>query len=281
MSGSTIDAVHSDRVAVDAERRAVAERVEREQVFRAPFGVLSQVALHWLDESPQVLPALPGTWDVVDDTARVTVGAGEQLAPVEPDGSGAPIVGEARAGIGEAKSLHWLTLADGRRLELIRRTGRLGLRVLDPEAPARRAFGGLRAHEFDPAWIKDATFTAHPEPRRVTVDGAQPGLVHQREEIGVAEFAHDGRTHSLAVFGDHGVTAIFDDLGAGGAHAEWRVVPVEIGEDGSAVIDFNRATNFPAAFTPYGTCPKPPAENHLDLLVEAGELAPEPFEGAR
>jgi hypothetical protein len=38
------------------------------------------------------------------------------------------------------------------------------------------------------------------------------------------------------------------------------------------MLDFNRAYNPPCAFTPYATCPLPPAENHLPIAVEAGEL---------
>ena len=39
------------------------------------------------------------------------------------------------------------------------------------------------------------------------------------------------------------------------------------------VVDFNRAYNPPCAFTPFATCPLPPPENRMDLLVEAGEKA--------
>jgi uncharacterized protein (DUF1684 family) len=44
--------------------------------------------------------------------------------------------------------------------------------------------------------------------------------------------------------------------------------------DGSVVLDFNRATNLPCAYTEFATCPLPPAENHLPLAVEAGEQIP-------
>jgi hypothetical protein len=44
--------------------------------------------------------------------------------------------------------------------------------------------------------------------------------------------------------------------------------------DGRVEIDFNRAINFPYAFTDYGTCPAPPAGNTLPVAVTAGELAP-------
>jgi len=40
------------------------------------------------------------------------------------------------------------------------------------------------------------------------------------------------------------------------------------------VLDFNRATNLPCAFTDFATCPLPPAGNHLPFGVEAGEKTP-------
>ena len=47
-----------------------------------------------------------------------------------------------------------------------------------------------------------------------------------------------------------------------------------VAEDGSAVLDFNRAVNLPCAYTDLATCPLPPAGNHLPFPVEAGEKTP-------
>ena len=44
--------------------------------------------------------------------------------------------------------------------------------------------------------------------------------------------------------------------------------------DGTVVLDFNRAINYPSAFTPYGTCPMPVKNNSLDSRIEAGEKDP-------
>jgi uncharacterized protein len=41
--------------------------------------------------------------------------------------------------------------------------------------------------------------------------------------------------------------------------------------DGRMVLDFNKATNPPCAFTPYATCPLAPAENRLSVPITAGE----------
>ena len=40
------------------------------------------------------------------------------------------------------------------------------------------------------------------------------------------------------------------------------------------ILDFNRAINYPSAFTPYGTCPMPVKNNSLDYRIEAGEKSP-------
>ena len=44
--------------------------------------------------------------------------------------------------------------------------------------------------------------------------------------------------------------------------------------DGTVLLDFNRATNLPCAYTEFATCPLPPAENRLPVAVEAGEKKP-------
>jgi uncharacterized protein (DUF1684 family) len=44
--------------------------------------------------------------------------------------------------------------------------------------------------------------------------------------------------------------------------------------DGTVLLDFNRATNLPCAYTDLATCPLPPAENRLTVAVEAGERIP-------
>jgi uncharacterized protein (DUF1684 family) len=46
------------------------------------------------------------------------------------------------------------------------------------------------------------------------------------------------------------------------------------GDDGTVVLDFNRAANPPCAYTDLATCPLPPHENRLPIAVEAGEKIP-------
>jgi hypothetical protein len=45
-------------------------------------------------------------------------------------------------------------------------------------------------------------------------------------------------------------------------------------QDGTIVLDFNKAYSPPCAFTAYATCPLPPPQNRLPVRVEAGEKDP-------
>ncbi|QTG75440.1 DUF1684 domain-containing protein [Trueperella pecoris] len=71
--------------------------------------------------------------------------------------------------------------------------------------------------------------------------------------------------------------------GEGGAGDAGQAAGQPLSRDRGYVveIDFNYALNFPAAFTPYGTCPRPLPDNRIPLAVEAGERRPEPVASAR
>ena len=50
--------------------------------------------------------------------------------------------------------------------------------------------------------------------------------------------------------------------------------PQRVDADGAVVLDFNRATNLPCAYTSFTTCPIPPAQNRMQVAIEAGERLP-------
>ena len=122
-----------------------------------------------------------------------------------------------------------------------------------------------------------ATFTAFDAPRAVTVDTARDDLRQNVTAVGTVGFEVNGRPYSLtATRGpDDRLFVSFRDLTNGTQTAPWRVVATSApSDDGSLVIDFNRAVNLPFAFTEFGTCPAPVPGNDLSLAVTAGELAP-------
>lgn len=253
--------------ALAAERDWHAFRADRERRLAEPYGFLSQVALHWLDQTGPTIDGVPGHWRVEGDELVVSVADAALPADGALLADGAPVTGTLRLRVAEAKADSRFAFDTVQRIEVIRRTGRYALRILDPRTPRQQNFGGVPTFDHDRSWTVDGRWLAHPEPLTVHVDGALPGLRHELPSPGVVEFEHDGVTHRLLVTGS---SVIFADAGAGDQTADWRTVEVDI-EGDLAVIDFNRAVNFPAGFSVHATCPRQPAGNELPFVVTAGE----------
>lgn len=88
-----------------------------------------------------------------------------------------------------------------------------------------------------------------------------------------------GTTHRLTAFNGRApgsLLVLFTDATSGvTTYAANRALAVDApDEQGAVVVDFNRATNLPCAYTDLATCPLPPAENRLPVAVEAGEKIP-------
>jgi hypothetical protein len=129
-------------------------------------------------------------------------------------------------------------------------------------------------------------FEAFVEPRPTTVGAVVEGLSHVYVAPGLVHFEHDGTTHTLTAFNgktDGSLSILFTDATSGVTTypANRSLAVARPAEDGTVVLDFNRALNLPCAFTDYATCPLPPAGNHLPFQVIVGELNPyERSEGA-
>ncbi|MFF2028592.1 DUF1684 domain-containing protein, partial [Streptomyces sp. NPDC058171] len=101
---------------------------------------------------------------------------------------------------------------------------------------------------------------------------------HHHTALGSLAFEHDGAAHELVAFAgkDGGLQVLFTDATSGvSTYPAARSLAVDApAADGRVILDFNRASNLPCAFTDYATCPVAPAENRLTLAVEAGEKNP-------
>jgi uncharacterized protein (DUF1684 family) len=236
---------------------------DRERYFAEPLGWVSLTGLHWLTEEFAAVADLPGRWRADEDAVYVEgIDGTDRLEPVE----GAP----------------GLLVEDGaRRIEVIRRTGSVALRVHDPASPHLATYRGIPAYAPDARWRLDGTFTPYPQHRTVTTGAVVEGLEHHHNAVGVIEFGWNGEPRQLIAFagpggaGD-GLQVLFTDATSGvTTYAGVRSLAVSAPDSGGAVtLDFNRASNLPCAFTDYATCPVAPAENRLAFAVEAGEQNP-------
>ena len=79
-----------------------------------------------------------------------------------------------------------------------------------------------------------------------------------------------GSIHSQPHIGDH-LTDLANDLLTLGRMLGVRNNRDLIDQPGHLVLDFNQLQNPPCAYTPYATCPLPPAQNRLALALPVGE----------
>jgi hypothetical protein len=98
---------------------------------------------------------------------------------------------------------------------------------------------------------------------------------------GAAEFTLNGQVLRLEpVLEDPNATELFfilrDATSKSTTYGSGRFLYSELpdhglSQPGEVWLDFNRLVNPPCAFTPYATCPLPPAQNRLSVPIPAGE----------
>jgi uncharacterized protein len=233
---------------------------ERERSYADPLGWISLTGLYWITEEFEAVADLPGRWRADSEAVCVQgIDGTDRLEPVE----GAPGL---------------LVQAGDRRIEVIRRTGSVALRVHDPRSPHLKAYNGIPAYAPSERWRVVGSFTPYDEPRIVTTGAVVEGLEHHLRAVGVIDFKLAGTMSQLFVFGDisTGLQVLFtDDTSGVTTYPGARVLSIDPpAANGTVTLDFNRAANLPCAFTDYATCPVAPTENRLAVAVEAGEKNP-------
>ena len=246
---------------------------QHEDRLAAPDGFLAITSINWLSESPARFSDAPGAWAADDSGVWVVLDDGEELQL-----DGAVIRGRhhfgripERGGVfpGDASGVY----------EVARRGGNDILRPRHPDNGLRTAFRGTPAYAPDPRWVIRGHYRPFETPRDTTVGSVVEGLQHVYAAPGAVEFEVDGQSLALTAFNGHAAGSLhilFTDATSGvTTYAANRSLQVAAPDaDGTVVLDFNRATNLPCAYTEFATCPLPPAENHLPIPVEAGEQIP-------
>jgi uncharacterized protein (DUF1684 family) len=246
----------------------------RHEAARADgHGFLAITGLTWLTDDPQRIAGVPGEWWTGAGGPVVRLAEGEELVV-----DGTPVRGEHAFGeIPERGGVD--AIAGDVVIEVARRGGSDVVRPRDPANPVLAAYTGTPAYEADPRWRVTGTYVPFDEPRPTTVGSVVEGLEHVYDAPGRIEFTVDGQPLALTAFeglAPGSFMVLFTDETSGvTTYAANRSLKVEApGADGTVVVDFNRATNLPCAYTVFATCPLPPAENRLPLAVEAGEKKP-------
>ena len=250
---------------IDAWR---AFRTRRETELVEPYGWLTLQGFHWLPSEPGPLPGLPGTWSADHERARLVATADDGLTIDD-----APLDGESVLTVAEAGRVPWVDHG-ATRIELLRRGGRLAIRLRAETSADREAFSGVPHVDFDPDWVIEGLYRPYPTPRPTEVATIRPDLRQHVSAAGEVVFSIAGEPQRLVVTAmKYGLGVEFHDPTNGSRTPAWRQLKfAEPGPDGRVVLDFNRAVNMWFAFTSYATCPAPMEGNHITVPVLAGEL---------
>ena len=261
--------------AVDVVEAAEGERARwhaaRLEKLRAEDGWLTLVGLDFLDDGTATIgrgegvtcryencaDELVGTLTVAGDEVRFRRAGASDDEVLVADDAGTPSV--IRSG-----SVSFT---------LLRRNGRLALRVRDSQSPVRTSFPGIELFAYDPMRVVDAR-VIEPEPGATVAITNVTGFVEEQPVAAELEFTLAGESaRFVATAGSEGrLFVVFGDASNGReTYGAGRFLDIAAPVGGFTTIDFNRATNPPCSFTAFATCPLPPPQNRLPFPVPAGE----------
>ena len=285
-----------------AEREAAhqaevaAFRKEREDRLRQPGSWLTLVGLYWLHEGensagsaptaeivfPPSLPSSLGTFTVPGPdgaAAELRTTGGFTVTVDGPEGQPAQEKQIRVPMLADSSGKATVVRAGSVSFYLIDRQGKLGVRIKDSESETFKTFQGIESYPVAWDWRVRARFEPAPEGKKIKVPNVL-GQVAEEPSAGTIFFEKAGQTWQLEALegeGEDGLSFIFGDGTNGkGSYGGGRFLEAKV-EGGSrktattAIVDFNQAYNPPCVFSPYATCPLPPAEAKISLPIEAGE----------
>ncbi len=261
--------------------------VQREQAYRQdPRGPFTAMASHYLAAGGAVTLRLRADSLVAEEDGDAP---GVRIL-WEPDGfTIEPVSGPGRMLIlGGTAVTEAMPLGPEPSDVLDLRLGRylLSFGVQDPRTARVLVHDPMLLARFEgfPVFPQDSRFRAVARCAPADADTLELGTTRGRTKPFVRaahlEFEIDGKPCRLAGFRAPGVEAgplfvPFRDRTTGDAtYGVGRYLTVTPDADGTAVLDFNQATNPWCAYSPFYNCVLPPPGNTLGVPIEAGEKAP-------
>jgi uncharacterized protein (DUF1684 family) len=163
---------------------------------------------------------------------------------------------------------------------VIRREARFALRIKDSRSAALQAFRGLKWFQPNPRYRVTAKWIPYSPMKTVTL-ATLVGTSYDQPVPGAAEFTFRGKTFRIEpVLEDPAQPKLFfilrDATSSTTTYPACRFLytgfPTNgLDKPGELILDFNHLENPPCAYTPFATCPLPPAGNRLPIALPVGE----------
>lgn len=157
---------------------------------------------------------------------------------------------------------------------VIKRGEKYGIRLRDLEHPNLSHFTGIESYPIDSKWKVVAKLEKFSEEKKIAITDVL-GQTSMQPSSGALVFTLKGKTYRLDPIdeGDQFFILFGDKTNAKHTYQSGRFLYAQKPAAGSntVTLDFNKAYNPPCAFTEFATCPLPPAQNVLNVAVQAGE----------
>ncbi len=271
---SALLTLQSPAVESDYVKNQTSWRKSLDSDLRRPQGWLSLVGLSWLSpgensvgsaEGSQILlpksaPAHYGKIQFRDGKVSLSINGGAS-SDLLADSSGNP----TRTTVGSVTFI------------VIKRGARTGVRIWDSASKSLADFKGCKWYPVNPAYRIVADWVPYEKTQSMPITNVL-GDTAPVENPGYVTFKIGGKTCRLEAQGaGDGLFFNFQDSTTGTTtYPAGRFLDAPGPKDGKVILDFNRATNPPCAFTSYATCPLPPAANRLSVAIPAGEKTHHP-----
>ena len=270
----------------------LAWRTQHASDLQKPDGWLSLIGLEWLEPGetsigsagdnkihlPNTAPAHLAVLKLENDSVKL-------IAPKEGFASGLQIDGSPakeqvlRADQDKDKFNSHVTIGT-LNFYVIKRAEKFALRIKDAKSPSLLEFRGLQWFDPDSTYRVTANWTPYVPPKSVSLV-TLVGTSYSQPVPGFAEFTLQGKTFRLEpVLEDPKGTKLFfilkDATSTESTYPACRFLYTAlpdhgVDQPGELVLDFNHLENPPCAYTPYATCPLPPAGNRMAIALPVGE----------
>jgi len=158
---------------------------------------------------------------------------------------------------------------------VIKRGEQFAVRLKNRENPPLKKYKGLEFFPINSKYKIEARYITYPQPKILNIVSII-GTVTPETCKGALEFKIEGKSCRLEAISENESKELYimftDETTGKETYSNGRQLMAAFPDkEGKVILDFNKAYNWPCAYTPYATCPIPPKENHLPVRIEAGE----------
>ena len=147
------------------------------------------------------------------------------------------------------------------------------LAIWDENCPSLQTFSHIDSYDFNEQAVFKGKLVSDGAIVEFSHTGDTTVAARSHESIGIIEVEIDGVQYALRPFqsGPYSIIIFRDATSGNETYGMGRMLVIELQDDDSVLLDFNKAFLPPCAFSPYFNCPMPPMSNRIQSKVEAGE----------